>query len=87
MNLVTIKDKFQVTLPARLRKSLNVKVGDVLEVELSGSKIVLIPQAVLSRNKVVEPLRKLPSKLNKNDDKTLGMAEQVLRNLRSLLGR
>ena len=31
MNLVRVKPKFQVTIPAKLRKDLNIQEGDILE--------------------------------------------------------
>ena len=31
MNTVTVKPKFQVTIPAELRKSINIKEGDIME--------------------------------------------------------
>ena len=31
MNLVTVKQKFQVTIPAKLRRGINLQVGDVME--------------------------------------------------------
>ena len=85
MPFVTLKEKFQVTLPAALRRQLGIKVGDVLEVELNGSRLVLTPQAVLNRN-ILEPLKVLPNKLD-TDRASLGVAEHVFKNIRSLLMR
>ena len=31
MNLVTVKPKFRVTIPAKLRRGINLQVGDVME--------------------------------------------------------
>ena len=31
MNIVTVKPKFRVTIPAKLRKSINLKEGDIME--------------------------------------------------------
>jgi AbrB family looped-hinge helix DNA binding protein len=44
MPLVKIKEKYQVTLPAAIRKQLALQVGDLLEVKLKGTDIVLKPQ-------------------------------------------
>ena len=32
MPLVTVRPKFQVTIPARLRRGINLREGDVMEV-------------------------------------------------------
>ena len=31
MSLVTVKPKFQVTIPAKLRRGINLREGDVME--------------------------------------------------------
>ena len=49
MALVTVKDKFQVTIPSRLREQLPLAVGDILEAEIEGGTIVLRPKAVVDR--------------------------------------
>lgn len=46
---VVIKDRGQLTIPAKLRKSLGLRVGDLLEVEVRGGYIVLKPLEVLER--------------------------------------
>jgi len=48
MALVRIKDRGQVTLPAKLRESRGLRAGDYLDVQEEGDRIVLIPQAVAS---------------------------------------
>ncbi len=47
MPLVRVKEKHQVTIPAEVRKKLNLKVGDYLEVETRGDVILLRPKAVV----------------------------------------
>ena len=47
MPLVTIKDKFQVTIPSRVRAQLPLAVGDVLEATVERGTIVLRPKAVV----------------------------------------
>lgn len=49
MALVTIKDKFQVTIPARLRDQVAVAVGDILDASVENGAIVLRPKAVVDR--------------------------------------
>jgi AbrB family looped-hinge helix DNA binding protein len=49
MPLVTVKEKFQVTIPAKLRDQVTLHVGDVLEASVEEGAIVLRPQAVVDR--------------------------------------
>lgn len=49
MPLVTIKDKFQVTIPSRVRALLPLAVGDVLEATVERGTIVLRPKAVVDQ--------------------------------------
>lgn len=44
MSLVTVKPKFQVTIPARLRRGLDLHEGDLLEAIVVGDGILLRPK-------------------------------------------
>jgi AbrB family looped-hinge helix DNA binding protein len=59
MALVTVKDKFQVTIPSRVRDQLPVAVGDVLEATVEAGVIVLRPKAVVDRAVVAERVERL----------------------------
>jgi len=50
MPLVTVKSKFQVTIPARLRKGIDLHEGDVMEATIVGDGILLRPMDVVDRN-------------------------------------
>jgi AbrB family looped-hinge helix DNA binding protein len=47
--LVKVKEKFQVTLPASVRRKVKVAVGDLLEANVEGKKITLTPKSVVDR--------------------------------------
>lgn len=49
MPLVTVKTKYQVTLPTTVRKQAGVSVGDILEAKVEGRKITLTPKSVVDR--------------------------------------
>jgi AbrB family looped-hinge helix DNA binding protein len=49
MPLVRVKGKAQITLPAKVRKALNIREGDYLDVTVEGERVVLRPQIVLDR--------------------------------------
>jgi AbrB family looped-hinge helix DNA binding protein len=47
MELVRIKRHYQITLPAGLRKKLNIDIGDYVEVENKNGNIVMRPVKVV----------------------------------------
>lgn len=59
MPLVKIQKKFQITIPASLRKHVPLGEGDVLEATARDGGILLKPQTVVDRNQVVGNLRKI----------------------------
>lgn len=50
MPLVKIKQKYQVTLPASVRKKAGVAVGDLLEPQVRGKTITLTPKMAIDRD-------------------------------------
>ena len=49
MNLVTVKNKYQIVIPALLRKKVNIAIGDILEVKAERGKIMLSPKSIIDR--------------------------------------
>ena len=49
MPLVTVKPKYQVTIPATVRKLAGLGVGDLLEATVEGGKITLAPKSLIDR--------------------------------------
>jgi len=47
MPLVKVKENFQITLPARIRKRLKIAVGDYVEAEDAKEGIILKPVKVI----------------------------------------
>ena len=54
MPLVTVKPKFQVTIPAKLRKGLDLREGDLLEATVVEDGILFRPKEVVDRNEVAD---------------------------------
>ena len=46
-----ISSKNQITIPKRIADALDLKKGDILEVEKKGNKIVMIPKEVIYKDK------------------------------------
>ncbi len=59
MPLVTVKEKFQVTIPTKVRDQIAVHVGDVLEATVQEGAIVLRPKAVIDRAALADRLEAL----------------------------
>jgi AbrB family looped-hinge helix DNA binding protein len=49
MQLVTVKSKYQVVIPAAVRRQIRVGVGDLLEAKAEDGRIVLTPKSVIDR--------------------------------------
>ena len=49
MPIVTIKNKYQVVIPQRVRKQVGVRIGDVLEAQADKGKIVFTPKSIVDR--------------------------------------
>ena len=50
MPLITVKPKFRVTIPAKLRKGLDLREGDLMEASVVAGGILLRPMEVVARN-------------------------------------
>jgi len=50
MELVTVKNKFQVVIPQSIRKQVRLDVGDLLEASFENGKITLTPKTVIDRH-------------------------------------
>jgi len=49
MALVTVKPKFQVTIPAKLRRYIDLREGDIMEASLVGDGILFKPKELVDR--------------------------------------
>ena len=82
MPLVKVKEKFQVTLPARVREKAGLTVGDLLEVKVKGKKITLVPKAVIDRDLIGERLAEAEEDIKKG--RVYGPFRSVKEMVRSL---
>lgn len=48
-DLVKVKTKYQITIPPRVRKSLQLEEGDLLEIIQKGSSILLTPKTLVDK--------------------------------------
>lgn len=54
MSLVTVKQKYQVTLPQKVREELGIHEGDLLEAAVQNGRIVLSPKKVVDRHPEID---------------------------------
>ncbi len=49
MNIVTVKNKYQVVIPRHVREEIGVAIGDVLEATVERGRIVFQPKSLVDR--------------------------------------
>ena len=49
MQLVAVKNKFQIVIPQALREQIGINVGDMLEAKVERGKITFTPKSVVDR--------------------------------------
>ena len=59
MSLVTVKPKFQVTIPAKLRQKIQLHEGDLMEATLVEDGILLRPKDVIDRKAVADRIESM----------------------------
>jgi len=70
MPMVTVKQKYQVTIPTKVRKDIDLHEGDTLEAVVEGGKIVLTPKVLVNKRAIA----KRPSLLSlKGSNKNSGL--------------
>mgnify|MGYP001571614688 CR=1 FL=1 len=81
--LVTVKTKYQVTLPVSVRRKADVSVGDILEAKVEGKQITLTPKSIIDR----ELLRALEDVKAGRVSPVFSTAKEGIRWLHSQVGR
>jgi len=60
----------QITMPKELRKVLEIKEGDILEVQMQKNKVVLKPKILIDKDQAWERLNQVMAKVGKRHRKT-----------------
>jgi AbrB family looped-hinge helix DNA binding protein len=60
----------QITMPKELRKVLEIKEGDILEVQMEKNKVVLKPKILMDKDQAWERLNQVMAKVGKRHRKT-----------------
>jgi AbrB family looped-hinge helix DNA binding protein len=60
----------QITMPKELRKVLEIKEGDILEVQMEKNKVVLKPKILMDKDQAWDRLNQVMAKVGKRHRKT-----------------
>lgn len=58
MDVVAVKNKFQIVIPQRVREQVHVEIGDLLEANVEDGKITFTPKSLVDR-RLMEALQDL----------------------------
>ena len=50
MDIVTVKNKFQIVIPRHVREQMHVAIGDILEAGVEKGKITFTPKNLVDRH-------------------------------------
>jgi AbrB family looped-hinge helix DNA binding protein len=50
MDIVTVKNKFQIVIPQHVRELAHIEIGDLLEAGVENGKIVFTPKSLVDRH-------------------------------------
>ena len=68
MSLTRIKEKYQVTIPASIRKKLDLHVGDVFDAEVQDDTIVFHPKTLVDRSQAVQQFIDLVEQVHQENE-------------------
>jgi AbrB family looped-hinge helix DNA binding protein len=67
MALMRVRRLAQLTLPAEVRRALNVQEGDYLEAEIVKDGVLLKPVAVVERKRAWQRIQKAAGRVRRNE--------------------
>jgi AbrB family looped-hinge helix DNA binding protein len=50
MDIVTVKNKFQIVIPRHVRELVRIEIGDLLQADVENGKIVFTPKSLIDRH-------------------------------------
>jgi AbrB family looped-hinge helix DNA binding protein len=69
MSFVKVLRGGQITMPKELREVLEIKEGDILEVEMEKNKVVLKPKVLVDKDQARARLQQVMAKVGKRHGK------------------
>ncbi|MGA2468503.1 MAG: AbrB/MazE/SpoVT family DNA-binding domain-containing protein [Thermodesulfobacteriota bacterium] len=89
MSYVRVLRGGQITMPKELRESLEIKEGDILEVEMENRKVVLKPKVLVDKDQAWARLNQVMKKVGRRHRKISGkeVEEDVLEAIKATRSR
>ena len=81
MPLVTVKPKFQVTIPAKLRKGIDLREGDLMEATIVGDGILLRLKDVVDRNAAADRIASILARLEPSPEDTGRSRNEIMEDI------
>ncbi|MDD9981814.1 MAG: AbrB/MazE/SpoVT family DNA-binding domain-containing protein [Gammaproteobacteria bacterium] len=81
MPLVTVKPKFQVTIPAKLRKSIDLHEGDLMEATIVGDGILLRPKEVVDRDAAADRIASILARVEPSSEDTGRSENEIMEDI------
>ena len=76
--LVTVKPKFQVTIPAKLRERVDLREGDLMEASVVEGGIFFHPKAVVDRNAVADKIEEIFARIKLSPEDAARSEEEIM---------
>ena len=76
--LVTVKPKFQVTIPAKLRERVDLHEGDLMEASVVEDGILLRPKDVVDRNAVADHVAAIFARIEPSPEDAGRSEEEIM---------
>lgn len=77
MTLVMVKPKFQVTIPAKLRRQIDLQEGDLMEATIVEDGILLRPKDIVDRNAAADRISSILAQ-TKPSSEDIGRSEDEI---------
>ena len=81
MPFVTVKPKFQVTIPAKLRRGLDLHEGDLMEATIVGDGILFRPKEVVDRNAVADRIASILARIEPSPEDADRSEDEIMEDI------
>ena len=79
--LVTVKPKFQVTIPAKLRERVDLHEGDLMEASVVEGGILFSPKAVVDRNAAADRIEEIFARIKPSPEDAGRSEEEIMEDI------
>ena len=81
MPFVTVKPKFQVTIPAKLRRGLDLHEGDLMEATIVGDGILFRPKEVVDRNAAADRIASILARIEPSPEDADRSEDEIMEDI------